>query len=99
MFLQNIVDGGQPLAIMNSIDKSIELFGDVDIPNHYDTTEIYSLITNINLTNYYNKTEIDAIIANINFSKYYTKEEVDSIDVELTSLILNTYINIELDTI
>ena len=35
-FLQNIVDGSQPIAISNSIDKSVEFFGDLDIPNFYN---------------------------------------------------------------
>ena len=37
-FLQNIVDGGQPITIFNSLDKSIEFFGDLDIPNYYNKT-------------------------------------------------------------
>ena len=32
-FLQNIVDGSQPIAIFSSLDKSVEFFGDLDIPN------------------------------------------------------------------
>ena len=39
-FLQNIVDGSQPIAILNSLDKSVEFFGDLDIPNHYNKMEI-----------------------------------------------------------
>ena len=39
-FLQNIVDGSQPIAIFNSLDKSVEFFGDLDIPNHYNKIEI-----------------------------------------------------------
>ena len=36
VFLQNINDGGQPIAIFNSFDRSIEFLGDCDIPNHYN---------------------------------------------------------------
>ena len=36
IFLQNIADGGQPLAIFNSLGYSCDFFGDVDIPNFYD---------------------------------------------------------------
>ena len=32
-FLQHIVDGSQPIAIFSSLDKSVELFRDLDIPN------------------------------------------------------------------
>ena len=39
-FLQNIVDGSQPIAMFNSLDKSVEFFGDLDIPNFYNKTEI-----------------------------------------------------------
>ena len=35
-FLQNIVDGSQPIAMFNYLDKSVEFFGDLDIPNLYD---------------------------------------------------------------
>ena len=32
-FLQHIVDGSQPIAISNSLDKSVEFLGGLDIPN------------------------------------------------------------------
>ena len=35
-FLQNIVDGSQPITILISSDKSVELFGDIAIPNFYN---------------------------------------------------------------
>ena len=38
--LQNIVDGSQPTAIFDSLGKSRKLFGNLDIPNIYDTNEI-----------------------------------------------------------
>ena len=39
-FLQNIVDGSQPIAIFNSLNKSVEFFRDLDIPNFYNKTEV-----------------------------------------------------------
>ena len=33
-FLQNIVDGSQPTAILFFCDKSVEFFWELDIPNH-----------------------------------------------------------------
>ena len=36
--LQHIVDSSQPIAIFNSLDKSVEFFGDLDIPNFYNKT-------------------------------------------------------------
>ena len=98
-FLQNQQDGAQPIAIFNSLDKSVEFFGDLDIPNFYNKTEIDAIAFNGDLANYYNKTQVDAIVANINFSNnHYTKTEVDDIDNELSALILNTYTKTEVDT-
>ena len=67
-FLQNIVDGSQPIAIFNSLDKSVEFFGDLDILNFYNKTikidatgdELSSLILNT-----YIKTEVDSLLTNI----------------------------------
>ena len=82
-FLQNINDGAQPVAIVNSLDRSCDLFGDVDIPDVYDKTEINAILANStfsDLGNYYNKTEIDAIVSNINVrNNHYTKAEIDDI--------------------
>ena len=39
-FLQNIVDGPQPIAIFNSLNKSVESFGDLGMPNFYNKNEI-----------------------------------------------------------
>ena len=60
--LQHISDGSQPIAIFNSLDKSIEFFGDLDIPNFYNKTEIVNLIANLNFVDYYNKNQVDALI-------------------------------------
>ena len=49
-FLQNIVDGSQPIAIsFNSLDQSIELFGDLDIPNFYNKLKYMLLVKNYQL--------------------------------------------------
>ena len=100
--LQTQQDGAQPIAIFNSFAQS-ELFGDVDISNHYNKTEINSILANSNfsdLSNYYNKTQIDAIVSNINFSNgHYTKAEIDDIDNELPALIVNTYTKTEVDNL
>ena len=53
--LQPQQDGGQPMAMLKSLDQSCEFFGDVDIPNHYNKTEISSILTSSNpsdLSNY-----------------------------------------------
>ena len=47
--LQHISDGPQPIAILNSLDKPIEFFGGLDIPNFYNKAEVANLITNLNL--------------------------------------------------
>ena len=43
-------------------------------------------------------TEIDNLIAAVNVSNYYTKAEVDDMDNELSTLILNMFNKIEVDT-
>ena len=97
--MQHISDGSQPIAIFNSLDKSVEFFGDLYIPNHYNKTEVDSLLSNVNLTDYYNKAEMDLIVSNIDLSNYYTKTELDDLDNELSTLILNTYTKTEVDTL
>ena len=82
--LQHNSDGSQPIAMFNSLDKSVELFGDIDIPNHYNKTELYSLLANIH--------------PNIDLSNYYTKTEIDDVDNELSTLNLNTYTKTEVVT-
>ena len=39
-FLQHNSDGSQPIAIFNPLDKSVEFFVDLDIPNLYTKTEV-----------------------------------------------------------
>ena len=79
------------------------IVGNVGIPNHYNKTEINSILANSNfsdLSNYYNKTEIDAIVPNIKFSNnHYTKAEIEDIDNELPTSILNTHTKTEVDNL
>ena len=79
-FLQNIVDGPQPIAIFNSLDKSVEFFGELDIPNHYNKTEIDAIGDELSALNShtYTKTEVEALISNINLTDYYTKADIDT---------------------
>ena len=79
-FLQNQQDGAQSIALFNSLDKSCEFFGDLDIPKFYNKSEINSMLASgsADLSNYYTKPQIEALISNINLSDYYTKAEVDS---------------------
>ena len=79
-FLQNQQDGAQPIALFNSLDKSCKFFGDLDIPNSYNKSEINSMLAggSTDLSNYYTKPQTGALISNINLSGYYTKAEVDS---------------------
>ena len=79
-FLQNIVDGGQPIAIFNSLDKSIEFFGELDIPNYYNKTEVDTIDDELTalILNTYTKTEVNALLTNISLSDYYTKTEIDT---------------------
>ena len=53
--LQHIPYGSQPTAMLNSLDKSVRLFGDLDIPNFYNKTEVDTLFSNICLSNYHIK--------------------------------------------
>ena len=64
----------------------------------YIKTEIDTLFSNIGLSNYYIKAEIGTLFSNIGLSNYYTKSEIDDIDNELSTLVLNTYTETEVDT-
>ena len=79
-FLQNIVDGSQPIAIFNYLDKSVEVFGDLDIPNFYNLTEIDAIDDGLSalILNTYTETEVEALISNIILTYYYTKTEIDT---------------------
>ena len=89
-FLQNIVDGSQPIAIFNSPDKSVKSFGGLDT-NFYNKTEIDAIGDELSslILNTYTKTEVDNVIANINLVGYYTKTEIDS---QLTDYTTITYL-------
>ena len=60
-FLQNTVDGSQPITIFNSLNKSVETVGDLDIPNFYNKTEIDAIDDESSaiVLNTYTKTEVD----------------------------------------
>ena len=79
-FLQNISDGAQPIAIFNSLDKSVEFFGNLDIPNFYNKTEVDAIDDELStlILNTYTKPEVGALISNINLTGYYTKTEIDT---------------------
>ena len=64
--LQHISDGSQPIATFNSLDKSVEFFGGLDIPKFYSKAEVCNLIINLKLVNYYTKNQVVALISNIN---------------------------------
>ena len=66
-FLQHNSDGSQPIAIFNSIDKSVEFFGDLDIPNFYNKTEVDAIDDELSalLLNTYTKPEIEAYLISI----------------------------------
>ena len=69
-FLQNIVDGSQPIAIFNSLDKSVELFGDLDIRNFYNKIEIDAIGDELSqlILNTRTNTEVCNLLTNINLT-------------------------------
>ena len=69
-FLQNIADGAQPIALFNSLDKSCEVVGNFDIPNHFNETEIDAIGDELSalILNTYTKTKVEALIPNINLT-------------------------------
>ena len=71
-FLQHIPDGSQPIAIFNSLDKSVEFFGDLYIPNFYNKTEVDAIDDELSalVLNTYTKAEVEALISNINLTLY-----------------------------
>ena len=76
--LQHNSDGSQPIAGFDSLDKSIELFGDLDIPTVHNKTEIDAIDDELSalVLNTYTKTEVGALIPNTNLTKSYTKPEI-----------------------
>ena len=73
-FLQHISDGSQPIAMFNSLGKSVELFGDLDTPNCYNNPEIDAIDDELSalIVNTYTTTEVEALLHNINLVDYYT---------------------------
>ena len=68
--LQHISNGSQPIAIFNSINKSVESCGDLDIPNFYNKTyinAIYDALPSLVL-NTYTKAEVNNLLTNINLT-------------------------------
>ena len=69
-FLQNIANGSQPIAIFSSLDKSVEFFGDLDIPNFYNKNETDAIDDELSpsILNTYTKTEADNSLTNIDLT-------------------------------
>ena len=67
-FLQNTVDGSQPRAIFNSLDKSVEFLGDLDIPNFYIKAEIDAFGDELSplVLNTFTKPEMNNLFTNLN---------------------------------
>ena len=78
--LQHSSDGSQPIAIFNSLDKSVEFFGNLDILNFYNTDEINAIDNELSnlILNTYSKPEVEALISNIILTDYYTKTGIDT---------------------
>ena len=100
--LQHKSDCSQPIAILNSLGESVELFCGFGIPNLYNRNETANLKTNLNLVDYYTKSQVDSLISNINLVGYYTKAEIDTVLYtkypSLTFLINNLYSKTEIDS-
>ena len=79
-FLQNIVDGSQPIAMFNPLDNAVYYFWDLDIPNFYNKTEIDAIDDEWSslLFNTYTKTEVYNLLTNIILVGYYTETEIDT---------------------
>ena len=79
--LQHIVDGSQPITIFNSLDKSVESFGDLDIPNFYNKHEIGAFDDELSslIVNTCTNTEVYSLITNPNLVNNYTKNKVESL--------------------
>ena len=79
-FLQHNSDGSQPITIFNSLDKSVEFFGDLDMLNFYNKTEVDAIDDELPalILNTYTQPEVEALISNINLTDYDTKTEIDT---------------------
>ena len=87
--LQHISDGSQPIAMFNSLDKSVEFFGDLDIPDCYTKNQVDTIIYKLKLVNYYTKNQVGTLIYNISLVDYYTKTKIDA---QLTDYATITYL-------
>ena len=69
-FPQNRQDGAQPIALFNSLGKSCEFFGELDIPIFYNKPETKSMLAggSTDPSNYYTKPQVEALISNTNLS-------------------------------
>ena len=65
---------------MNSLDKSVEFFGNLDTPNFCNKTEVGAIDDELSalILNTYTKPEVEALIPNMNLIDYYTKTEIDT---------------------
>ena len=75
-FLQHNSDGSQPIAIFNSLDKSVEFFRCLYIPDFYNENETDNLITNLNVVNSYIKNQVGFLISSTNLVDYYIRAEI-----------------------
>ena len=73
------------------LDKSVEFFGDLDIPNFYNEAEIDAIGDELSalILNTYTKTKVEALIYNTNLVDHYTKTEADT---QLTNYTTITYL-------
>ena len=93
--------------MMNSIDRTVQFFTDVDLPNYYDKTSIYTTFQQIYTEtytqtyindNYYTKTNLDALLdTKANDSTSYTVTEINNF-VNAKANISLTYDRSQIDT-
>ena len=88
-FRQNGINGGQPIAISNSSTKACNSFGDCSNPNFHNKASIHISILH-SYTYVHIKPEIDSLFANVCIRNYSNKTDIGDLDIELSTLILNT---------
>ena len=95
-FLQHNSDGTRPIAIFNSLDKSVEFFGDPDIPNLYKKTETDAIDDELSalILNTYTKTEIDTQLTDYTSITYLQDNYMTTL--ALTEALTNNYASIAL---
>jgi len=101
-FLQHTSAGAQPIVTFNSINKSVDFFGNLNIPNVYNKAEVDTLISNI-----YTKTEVDTQLTNYTTLSYvmtnyasitllsdnfYDKAYIDN---QISGLVTTDYLNLK----